>query len=139
MDDQQVLSQLKAAPLFSRVPEKGLKAILRSATEKRFEAGERIVSEGDSGTGFYLILSGRAEVTRGSEKLATLGAGTFFGEMALLDGAPRSADVTTVEDTSCLVLTPWTMRSVVSANPDVSLAMLEELTRRLRETERSLS
>jgi len=139
MDDKQVLSQLKGAPLFSRVPEKGLKAILRSATEKRFEAGERIVSEGDSGTGFYLILSGRAEVMRGTDKLATLGAGAFFGEMALLDGAPRSADVSAVEDTVCLVLTPWTMRSVVSANPDVSLSMLEELARRLRETERTLS
>jgi CRP-like cAMP-binding protein len=59
--------------------------------------------------------------------------------MALLDGAPRSADVTALEDSECLVLTPWTMRSVVSANPDVSLAMLEELARRLRETERTLS
>lgn len=139
MDEAQTLSQLKGAPLFSRVPEKGLKAILRSATEKTFEAGERIVNEGDSGTGFYLILSGRAEVTRGEEKLATLGEGAFFGEMALLDGSPRSADVTALEDSECLVLTPWTMRSVVSANPDVSLAMLEELARRLRETERTLS
>jgi len=139
MDERQAIAQLKQAPLFSRVGDKGLKAIFRSATEKSFAAGERIVNEGDSGTGFYLIVSGRAEVTRGGDKLATLGTGAFFGEMALLDGAPRSADVTAVEDTSCLVLSPWTMKSVVSANPDVAMSMLEELARRLRETERTLS
>ena len=89
--------------------------------------------------GFYLVLTGSAQVSRDGERIAELGAGAFFGEMCILDGAPRSADVIAVEDTTCLMLRQWDIRSVISRNPDVGLAMLEELSRRLRKTEQSLS
>jgi CRP-like cAMP-binding protein len=139
MDEKQTLSLLKRTPLFSRLSEKGLKAILKTASEKDFRAGTKIVAEGAAGAGFYLILEGSAEVSRGGERLAKLGAGMFFGEMSLLDGGPRSADVLALEDTVCLVLTPWAMKSIVAASPDVALGMLEELARRLRETDRALT
>lgn len=139
MDEKQTLALLKKAPLFSRLGEKGLKAIQKTATEKEFRKGTKIVAEGSAGVGFYLILEGSAEVSRSGERLAKLGAGAFFGEMSLLDGEPRSADVIALEDTACLVLSPWAMKGIVAANPDVALGMLEELARRLRETDRALS
>jgi len=139
MDKKKALDLLREAPLFSRLSERELKAVRKKATEKGFAAGTKVVAEGASGVGFYLILEGSAEVSRSGEKLAKLGSGAFFGEMSLLDGAPRSADVIALEDTQCLVLTPWAMKSVVSANPDVALGMLEELARRLRDTDRALS
>jgi CRP/FNR family cyclic AMP-dependent transcriptional regulator len=139
MDEAKLVGLLKQAPLFSRLSDRGLKAILKTATEKAFNEGTKIVTEGSSGVGFYLILEGSAEVSRSGEKLAKLGSGAFFGEMSLLDDAPRSADVIALEATSCLVLSPWAMKSIVSANPDVAMGMLTELARRLRETDRSLS
>ncbi|MCK4393545.1 cyclic nucleotide-binding domain-containing protein [Candidatus Bipolaricaulota bacterium] len=139
MDEKKALNLLREAPLFSRLSERGLKAVQKTASLKEFKAGTKIVAEGAAGVGFYLILEGSAEVSRSGEKLAKLGSGAFFGEMSLLDGAPRSADVIAFEDTRCLVLTPWAMKSIVSANPDVALGMLEELARRLRDTDRALS
>jgi len=139
MDRKDAVSLLKKAPLFSSLTLKGLEAIVEMATEKEFKAGTKIVSEGDTGTGFYLILSGSAEVARNDGRIAELGAGAFFGEMALLDGAPRSADVIALEDTMCLALTPWVMKAIIAGNPDAALGMLKELARRLRETDRSLS
>lgn len=139
MDRQAVVDLLKKAPLFSRLSRKGLEAIVNSATEKAFEAGERILGEGESGVGFYLILEGKAQVTRAGKELATLDAGNFFGELAVLDGEPRTADVAALTDTKCLVLTRWAMKSIISSHPDVALEMLEELARRLRGSNRALS
>ncbi len=139
MNQKETIELLKKTPLFSRVSDKGLKAIAKLATEKTFKAGTPIVSEGAPGTGFYLILSGSAEVVRKGEKIARLGSGSFFGEMALFDAAPRSADVIATTDTTCFVLTLWVIKSVIAVNPNVALAMLAELARRLRETDHTLS
>ena len=139
MQGKKTVDLLKEAPLFSRLGDRGLKAIAKTATEKEFQAGEKIVTEGAAGVGFYLILEGSAEVSRNGERLAKLGGGAFFGEMSLLDGAPRSADVIALEECKCFILSPWAMKSIVSAHPEIALGMLEELARRLRETDRSLS
>jgi CRP/FNR family transcriptional regulator, cyclic AMP receptor protein len=139
MNQKEIIKLLKKTPLFSRVSDKGLKAIAKLATEKTFKKGIPIVSEGAPGTGFYLILSGGADVIRKGEKIATLKSGAFFGEMALFDASPRSADVIATADTTCLVLTLWVIKSVIAVNPNVALAMLAELARRLRETDHPLS
>ena len=139
MDKKDANALLKKVPLFSRLSEKALASIVKVAIEKEFKAGTRIVSEGDTGTGFYLIISGSTEVSRSGAKIAKLRAGEFFGEMALLDGAPRSADVIALEDTKCLVLTLWVLKGIIAANPNVALGMLEELARRLREAEQTRS
>ncbi len=139
MINQDTIVLLKQVPLFSRLSERGLRAILKSAADKEFKAGTKIVSEGDTGVGFYLIISGGAEVRKGGERLAKLGKGSFFGEMSLLDEAPRSADVIATDDTRCLILSPWAMKGLIAAYPEVALGMLKELARRLRETDRALS
>ena len=139
MDNKELVRLLRGAPLFSRLGAEGLGEVLAIARQKKFSAGTKIVAQGSTGVGFYLVLTGSAQVSRGGERIAELGTGTFFGEMCILDGAPRSADVIAVEDTTCLILRQWDIRSVISRNPDVAMAMLEELSRRLRKTEYSLS
>lgn len=139
MDKKELVKLLIRAPLFSRLSAKGVEELLAIASQKKFTAGSTIVAQGSTGVGFYLILTGSAQVSQDGKGIAELGAGAFFGEMCILDGAPRSADVIAVKDTTCLMLRQWDIRSVISRNPDVGMAMLEELSRRLRKTKHSLS
>jgi len=139
MEKQKLADLIRKAPLFSRVNKKGLSQIADKATIKEFAAGTKVVKAGATGTGFYLILSGTADVIRDGKTIAQLKDGDFFGEMALLDGAPRSADVVATEDAVCLVLTLWGLRSTIALTPDVALNMLEEVVHRLRDTGRALS
>ncbi len=139
MDRTDMVDLLNQVPLFSSLGAKGVEVILKVATERSFAQGTKIVGEGDLGVGFYLIVAGSAEVVRNDKRITKLGVGAFFGEMSLLDGAPRSADVVALEDTTCLVLTSWVIRGMIASNPDVAMGMLKELSRRLREADRSLS
>ncbi len=139
MEKKDIINLLAQAPLFSRVSAKGLRSITEKAVTKEFSAGTKIVSKGATGTGFYLILSGEAEVVLDGDVVVKLSDGNFFGEMSLIDGAPRSADVTATKDTSCLVLSLWALKGIIKTNPEVAVEMLEELVRRLRETENALS
>ena len=139
MDKDKIAGLLAKAPLFSRVTKKGRAAIAEKAVSKEFAAGTKIVSAGATGTGFYLILSGAAKVVRDGQVVAKLGAGDFFGEMSLLDGEPRSADVVATQDTVCLVISMWALKGIIAVIPDVAVHMLEELVHRLRKTENALS
>lgn len=140
MNQTDVVKLLNGTPLFSRLGRRELEALLKTAKEREFEPGKTIVREGDiAGLGFYLILDGRVEVRKGNKVLSKLGAGEFFGEMALLDEAPRSADVIATEKTKCLLLTKWEIKSLITTYPDIAMKMLEELSRRLRETGKALS
>lgn len=140
MNQSDLLKSLNGTPLFSRMGSKELEAILKTAKEREFASGQTIVREGDvGGLGFYLILDGRVEVKKGNRVLSKLGSGQFFGEMALLDDAPRSADVVAAEKTRCLLLTKWDLKSLIQTYPDIAMKMLEELSRRLRETAKALS
>jgi len=137
---EETVKLLKEVPLFSHFSEKQLEAILKTAKEREFEPGTPIVREGEqSNLGFYLILDGQVEVRKGNQTLAKLGSGQFFGEMSLLDEQPRSADVVPTTKTKCLLLTRWDIKSLISTYPDIAMTMLEELARRLRETDKALS
>jgi len=139
MEKNEIAGLIAKAPLFSRVTKKGLAAIAEKAVSKEFAAGTKIVSAGTTGTGFYLILSGGAEVLREGKVVAKFGVGDFFGEMALIDGAPRSADVVATEDTVCLVISLWALKGIIAVTPEIAVEMLEELVQRLRKTEHALS
>lgn len=139
MTSKQVIEMLKETSVFSPLKDRQLRSIVKVVKERTFEPGEVIVGEGEMGVALYLILDGRAEVRRGRRVLSKLKRGEFFGEMALFDNQPRSADVVAVEATKCLILTAWHMHGLVASNPKMALKLLQVMARRLRDTDQALS
>ena len=133
------LDLLASVPLFRNLPRKTLQRLERIAVTRTYKAGEDIVKEGDQGAGFFLITSGKVEVLKGGSRLNTLGAGEFFGEMALLDNQPRVATVRALEDTACLAMSRWDFVAELRANPDIAIEMLEAVSARLRQLEERIT
>ena len=130
---------LGSVPLFSGLSKTQLRTLADSAKEREFRAGDTIVRQGEQGIGFYLILGGQASVERGGRSVVSLGPGQFFGEMALLDEQPRTADVRATGSVRCLVLSPWEFWSAVGDEPEVLRKLLKETVRRLRSGKPALS
>ncbi|HXY56721.1 MAG TPA: cyclic nucleotide-binding domain-containing protein [Nitrososphaerales archaeon] len=123
---------MASVPYFEGLSEKTRKAIASEGKVIMYDAGKTIVGEGGAGIGFYLVLEGRVEVRKGEKVLATLEKGQFFGEMSVIDGQPRSADVVAVSPTKCWVLVSWSFAGLLKGHPEIALPMLKELVRRLR-------
>src|SRR5487761_1597653 len=138
-EKKSVTTMLEDVPLFSSLSKKNLASIANASTKRSYDVGETIAREGESGIAFYLILSGRVEVRRGKKLLSKLGRGQFFGEMALFDKQPRSADVAAIEKTVCLLLTSWAFEGLLADHREVAKSLTRELVRRLRETDMALS
>jgi CRP-like cAMP-binding protein len=138
MEDQLTLTQdrrtelLAACRLFSGVAPPDLVAVAGRAIEVDFPANHVIARQGEIGTGFFLVVSGSVRVVRGGEEVAVLGPGEFFGELSVLDGMPRVAQVTTVEPTRCLALASWDFEQALLESPSLALAILRGLAARLR-------
>jgi CRP-like cAMP-binding protein len=129
---------LGKVPLFAGVSARQVRRIASLGTVARFEAKEPIVNAGDPGEAFYVILSGRAKVRRGSGRaVAQIGPGAYFGEMALVEGAPRSATIVAETATTCLMLTRKRFAKVLRGEPSVALTLLRTLAARVRELEAS--
>jgi CRP-like cAMP-binding protein len=127
---------LGKVPLFAGVPARQVRKIARLGTVARFDANEPIVSAGEAADAFYVVLNGRAKVRRGRGRAtADLGPGAYFGEMALLDGARRSATVVAETETVCLLLDRKPFTRILRDEPAVVLALLRTLARRVRELE----
>lgn len=123
---------LAAVPVFAALPSKILGRIAEAAKERPFAAGQKVVSQGEKGVGFYLILDGTVEVRSGGKAIATLGPSQFFGEMALLDEQPRTADVVGLTAGRCLVLSSWEFWGFLAKEPEAIRTLLQETVRRLR-------
>ena len=134
-----VVEMLQNTSLWSGLSTQELKLIAKLSKERNFESGHTIVSKGEGGIGFYLILEGSVEVRSNGSTLSKLGPGQFFGEMSILDNQPRSADVVAVEPSRVLILSAWSFKTLISENPKIALKMLQEFVRRLRSTNKSLS
>lgn len=124
---------LARAPVFSSLPAEILDAIRTSGSERSFEEGELVVREGDPGDELFVILEGEARVERGGTPLATFGPGELFGEIAVLDGRPRSADVLAATRLRCLAIPRDLFREALTREPRAAWAMLETLAARLRD------
>jgi len=133
------VEMLQKTPLWSGLTEKELKVIARSFKELKYESGDVIVRKGEAGIGFYLITDGTVEVRSDGRVLSKLGPGQFFGEMALLDGQPRSADVVALEPSRCLALSSWSFKSILSEHPKMAVKLLQESARRSRTNTQNLS
>jgi CRP/FNR family transcriptional regulator/CRP/FNR family cyclic AMP-dependent transcriptional regulator len=139
-----VLESLRTIPLFASVSEEDLETIASLVIRRNFPKHKTIVEEGVSGDYMYLIEKGRVKVTKfsgdGREKiLEMLDEGSFFGEMSLLDSAPRSASVKALTDVRILALARIDFLNVLSRSPDLALAVIRELTRRLRHQDEQAS
>jgi CRP-like cAMP-binding protein len=134
---------LARAPIFSGLKGGTLKSLERAAKVRRFAPSELLVKEGEEAAAFFVLCSGQAEVVKGlgqdrEHVLGSLTEGDFFGEMAVFDGFPRSASVRAVTECECVVLARWDLLALVRTSPEVALAILPVLSRRLRQCEDQL-
>jgi CRP/FNR family cyclic AMP-dependent transcriptional regulator len=139
MDQQQAIDQIRSVPLFSGFGDKELQRVAAIAKEVEFSAGKIIAKQGESGVGFHMIAAGEATVSVDGVDHATLGAGTYFGEISLIDGGARSATVTAKSDLKTISLTSWDFNALLDEYPELSRLLLIQVCRRLRSVERSFS
>jgi CRP-like cAMP-binding protein len=124
---------LSAARLFDGVDAEGMARIAAVAIQVEFPADHVIARQGEIGTGFFVIVDGAVRVVRDGETIAELGPGDFFGELSVLDGQPRIAQVVAQGPTTCLALATWDFEAVLLEEPRVTLAILRGLAMRLRD------
>jgi CRP/FNR family cyclic AMP-dependent transcriptional regulator len=130
---------IRKVPLFAGLGDEELDRLANRFLERRFSAGETLVSEGEAGTSFFVLGEGNATVSVGGETKTTLGPGDYFGEMAVVDEGVRSASVTAQDDVRSYFLTPWEFRPFVEEHPEVGWKLMQNLARRLREAQTSRS
>jgi CRP-like cAMP-binding protein len=139
MDREDVVGFLAKVPMFRGLRKRQLERLAGRVVHREYEAGSGIVSQGQSGAGLYVLVTGMAEVILARQDGArvtvnTLGPTDFFGELALLDDEPRTASVVAVEETQCLVLSQWEFLAALREDADMGITVLRELARRFRRT-----
>lgn len=133
LSDEEKSAVLARLPLFAGVSSESLSRLTAVAGEQDFAAGHYIVRQGQVGTGLYVVLEGRVRVIRGSDELAVLVPGDFFGELAVIDQRPRNASVEAIDDTRCLALASWDLLDLLEHDPKLSLNLIRGLVARIRE------
>jgi CRP/FNR family transcriptional regulator len=126
---------LRRVPLLAGLQDRERERLARELHERTFPAGSTVVSEGATGTGFFVIAEGTASVTVTGQDRGRLGPGDYFGEMALIDEAPRSATITADSDIRAYGMTPWEFKPFVLGHPEVAWTLLRTLSNRLREAQ----
>jgi len=129
---QEVLDRLAARPLFSGLSQRELRSIAALGTGLEVQAGHVLTEEGSHGREAFLILSGTARCLVGGVEVAVLGPGDLFGEVSLLDGAPRSATVVADSDMSVTDFERQEFIALVGVSPKIALKLLAALATRLR-------
>jgi len=129
----QHLARLAEVPMFSACTKKELTEIGRHVEQAHFDAGATLLREGAAASEFYVLLDGKAAVSRGGRDVAVLGPGDWFGELALLDKAPRNATVTATTPVDVLVLSQRSFKGLLAEVPTLSWRLMTGLARRLHE------
>jgi CRP-like cAMP-binding protein len=126
------IDHLAQVPLFSACSRKDLQQVAKRAEDVTVEPGKVLVSEGSAGHEFFVIVDGTAKVTRHGQTVATVGPGQFFGDLALLDHAPRNATVTAETPMELVVLGQREFSGLIDDVPGFAAKLLAGLAQRLR-------
>ena len=122
--NKQLMTVLHAVPLFEGLSTKHLKAVAGLAEVARFMAGVGIVKQGVIGDSFYVVLTGQAKVVANGRTLNRLLPGSYFGEISLLDGGPRTASVVSETEMTLVMITQRDFLAMLTKNPDISISLL---------------
>jgi len=120
---------LKQVPIFSDLDGKELGRIAASMKQRTFKAGDTVTAEGQTGVGFFVIEAGEATVTVGGEERRRLGAGDYFGEVALLNETARTATIKADTDLRCYGLTSWEFRPLVETHGSIAWKLLQAMSK----------
>ena len=133
---REVVGRLGQVRLFKELSKSDLRELEDIGKVVQYAAGYTIMEHGESGAGFHMILGGEARVVRGGRTVARLGPGEVFGEMALIDGGPRTATVVAETDTTTFAITTWDFRALAKRRPGMCWSLLLGMTERLREAQK---
>jgi CRP-like cAMP-binding protein len=125
---------IKGVPLFASASKQELAEIAGIADEIDLPEGKVLIKEGDTGREFFVLIEGTAEVARGGKKVASIGPGDFFGEIALIAKTPRNATITTTSPIRTLVITDRAFRQLLDHAPQIQIGVLTALAERLAPT-----
>jgi CRP/FNR family transcriptional regulator, cyclic AMP receptor protein len=134
---------LRRVPLFQSLNEAQLDVLATGSLRRNYPRGRTIVAEGEPSQSLYILLSGRAKVQRSDSEgkeviLAVIGPGEFFGEMSLIDDAPRSASVITLESSDFMAINKDNFKAMLLQNNDIGMQIMRGLVRRLREADKKI-
>ena len=135
--DKQISAYLRDVPLFSQCSERELNAIAKLVEIEAHAPGATIVAQGEPGTDFYVLLEGHALVRRNGRRVGELQPGGYFGELAVLDPAPRNADVWSEVATTVARLGVAEFCGMLRANPAINERLLAGLARRVRQADKN--
>jgi CRP-like cAMP-binding protein len=130
---------LAGVPLFADLNRRHLNKVAAIGRIRRFHAGSAIVRAGDAGDALYVVLDGEVSVRRPGLAELSLGMGSFFGEMAVLDSAARSATVVANGPVVCLAIGQTRFLKLLQAEPAIAIALLKEMATRLRQVQAAAS
>jgi len=126
------LEYYRRVPLFAACTNKDLRMVASHTERAKARRGQELVREGQTGREFFMVVDGTAKVVRNGRKVGAIGPGDAFGELALLDGAPRNATVTAETEMELLVLTRPAFVKMLDDVPGFSRALLRGVARRLQ-------
>ena len=126
---------LRNVPLFSDLDERDLQSLAEEFNERKFSEGDKIALEGEGGLMFFVVESGELNVEVHGEAVSTIGPGSSFGEIALIDRRPRTATVIAASDVKAYGLPVFVFRPFVEARPQVAWKLLEAMADRLAAAE----
>ena len=132
------LEHLSKVPLFTACSNRDLQKIAKASDEVTIEAGRVLVEQGGIGRECFVIIDGTATVKRNNRKITTLGTGDYFGELALLDGGPRTASVVAETDMTVLVLGQREFHGLLDEVPGLSHKVLSTMAKRIRELDQKV-
>jgi CRP/FNR family transcriptional regulator, cyclic AMP receptor protein len=140
----EIAAALAKVPLLRKLHGHHRMKLAQRVSQRRYKAGDVVVREGDTSMSFYVVLTGSVQFRLDSEAGGQLaldpeGSGSFFGEMDLLDDQPRAATVVALEDSDMALLTKWDFEDELRKDPEMALALLPVLTRRIRELDGRLT